>query len=282
MHGTGYHDQMKNPALFAAVVCLATFHQASAEPIRILSWNIESGGSDPAIIVNQLRDMGRYDAYCLQEVDGPDIGRITGGIRGAFGKSYRYIASHTGRNDRLLIAYDAERFLLLEIRELFHYGDTPLNEWRHRSPLVLLLRDLRSKEEFYLMTVHLARGDAKFRQKQAIGLREWAASIKRPAIAIGDFNFDYGFAKQRGNRSFNNFLAPSSRWRWAKPDPLIDTNWSDRDGDGRDNYPDSMLDFAFVAGFENRDVRSRVIVRDSDFPDSEATSDHRPISVVIE
>ena len=34
-----------------------------------------------------------------------------------------------------------------------------------------------------------------------------------------------------------------------KPPELIDTQWSD-DGNGGDRYPDSMLDFAFVAGPE--------------------------------
>ena len=36
-------------------------------------------------------------------------------------------------------------------------------------------------------------------------------------------------------------------WKWLKPQPLIDTNWADHDGDGQDDYPDSMLDFVFVA-----------------------------------
>ena len=37
-------------------------------------------------------------------------------------------------------------------------------------------------------------------------------------------------------------------WKWIKPEPLVDTNWADHDGDGDDDYPDSMLDFIFVAG----------------------------------
>ncbi|MEM8945047.1 MAG: endonuclease/exonuclease/phosphatase family protein [Planctomycetota bacterium] len=273
---------MRNSLLFAAVIVLAISNRSFAEPMRILSWNIESGGSDPAIIVDQLRELGRYDAYCLQEVDGPEIGRITGGIREAFGKGYRYLASHTGRSDRLLIAYDAERFLLLEARELFHFQESSLNTWRHRSPLVLLLRDRASGEEFFLMTVHLARGDARFRQEQANGLREWVSSVERPVIATGDFNFDYDFANQRGNKAWEHFTSRGSRWKWPRPEPLIDTNWSDRDSDGRDNYPDSMLDFAFVAGFDNRTIQSRVIVRDGDFPDSDATSDHRPVATIVD
>ena len=71
-------------------------------------------------------------------------------------------------------------------------------------------------------------------------------------------------------------------WKWIEPEELIDTNWFDPEADGVDNYPGSMLDFTFVSGKARRwDVRSRVIVRDGDFPDDETTSDHRPVEVVV-
>ena len=61
---------------------------------------------------------------------------------------------------------------------------------------------------------------------------------------------------------------------------LADTNWSDPDDDGKDNYPDSMLDFAFVAGpAKDWNPVCRAIVRDGDFPDDDTTSDHRPIEL---
>ncbi len=72
-------------------------------------------------------------------------------------------------------------------------------------------------------------------------------------------------------------------WTWLKPEPLIDSNWSDdrRVTDRRvDRYPDSILDFAFVANeAKNWQGVSKVIVREGDFPDSDQTSDHRPILV---
>jgi hypothetical protein len=41
-----------------------------------------------------------------------------------------------------------------------------------------------------------------------------------------------------------------------------------------------MLDFAFVAGpAKGWKAVCKVIVRDGDFPDDEATSDHRPIEL---
>lgn len=269
---------MKTPALIAAL-CL-TCH-AHAEPLRVLSWNVESEGADPAIVGAQLAELGRYDAYCLQEVAPSDVGRYAYAIRDAHGKAYRYIISSLGGTDRLVIAFDAERLDLIESRELFRHGEYVLNNFRYRGPLVLAFRDATTGKRFYLMTVHLARGNAAERKEQAIGLREWAKSLRAPVIGIGDFNFDFDIPTERGNESFAEFTAEGSPWRWAKPDKLVDTNWDDRDGDGRDNYPDSMLDFAFTAG-DNVTATSEVIVREGDFPDTHATSDHRPLKLTVE
>ena len=42
-----------------------------------------------------------------------------------------------------------------------------------------------------------------------------------------------------------------------------------------------MLDFVFVAGWpDGWQAECSVIVRDQDFPDDEATSDHRPVEEV--
>ena len=71
-----------------------------------------------------------------------------------------------------------------------------------------------------------------------------------PIVAIGDFNFDYNFATQQGNKAFQIFTAEGSPWTWVKPEPLTDTNWFDGDDDGKDNYPDSCLDFTFVARYK--------------------------------
>ena len=38
------------------------------EPFRFLSWNIESGGNDPAVIAEQLAQLGHYDIFGLSEV----------------------------------------------------------------------------------------------------------------------------------------------------------------------------------------------------------------------
>ena len=76
-------------------------------------------------------------------------------------------------------------------------------------------------------------------------------------------------------------MLESGVWQWLKPDPLIDSNWSDdrRVTDRRvDRYPDSLLDFVFVAnGAKSWKGEADVVVRPNDFPDSDKTSDHRPM-----
>ena len=70
-------------------------------------------------------------------------------------------------------------------------------------------------------------------------------------------------------------------WLWVQPTEWIDTQWSDRNG--KDAYPDSMLDFAFVSGPAKKwNPKCRVIVREGDFPDNNQTSDLRPIEVRLD
>lgn len=110
-------------------------------------------------------------------------------------------------------------------------------------------------------------------------MREWARDQSVAIINIGDFNMDFDFRSQNGNDSFVEMLKDNV-WQWVRPVEFIDTNWSDSDGDGNDNYPDSLLDFAFVAGpAKDWNPVCKVIVRVDDFPDDDTTSDHRPIEL---
>ena len=71
-------------------------------------------------------------------------------------------------------------------------------------------------------------------------------------------------------------------WEWIQPEELIDTNWFDREGDGEDDYPGSLLDFSFVSGAAKTwSCTSRVLVLPGDFPDDQETSDHRPVELIV-
>ena len=243
--------------------------------ISILAWNVESDGNDPGVIATQLNASNGYDIVCLQEVRAENFDRYTA----ALGPQFQSINGRTGRSDRLQISFDSERFELLETKELMEHRDFILNNGTHRSPLYVRLQDRVSGIHFIVMTNHLARGNADLRTQQAIGLREWARDQNVGVINIGDFNLDYDFNTQRGNGAFPEILRDNI-FSWVKPVEFIDTNWADNDGNGKDNYPESMLDFAFVAGpAKDWNPVCRVIVRDGDFPDNESTSDHRPIEL---
>lgn len=272
---------MKNLAALLLAAFAFISPATAVEPIQVISWNVESDGADPAVIARQLAELGRHDVFALQEVHPRDADRYGQAIRSAYGKQYRYLFSQTGRSDRQLIAFDSQRLTLESISELFQQGVHRLNDWNHRSPFVASFRDAQSGERFAFITVHLARGNADLRTEQARGLAEWTREIQLPVIAVGDFNMDYDFHRRQGNEAFQVFTA-APELKWIKPEPLIDSNWADRNGDGQDDYPDSLLDFTWVGGpAKDWKAESVVVVRDGDFPDDATTSDHRPIKLSI-
>ena len=235
-----------------------------------LTWNVQSGENNPAVIAQQLQQLAGYDVYCLNEVS-----RRSFPLYDAALPDHESVESESGRSDHMMILFDKGKFELLEKKELHQF-----NNGTHRSPMYVRLKDKKTRTELIVMTNHLARGDERLRQLQAAGLREWARDQPVGIINIGDFNMDYSFKKRRGNVAFTEMLRDSI-WNWIPPLPLVDTQWSDNYG--KDRYPYSMLDFAFVAGpAKTWNPRCRVIVRPGDFPDNYSTSDHRPVELRLE
>ncbi len=242
---------------------------------RFFSWNVESEGADPKLIAKQLPEFGKYDVYGLTEVL-PESFEM---FASALGGQYASIQTGSGRNDRMQIIYNKERFELLRKMELNQINF----EGRYRSPLVAHLKDRASGAEFLVMVNHLARGKADVRTAQAKKLVEWARDQVLPIIAIGDYNYDFVFETRKGNEGFVEMMRDGI-WKWIEPTELIDTNWFDNPSkpDGKDDYPGSILDFAFVAGSaKDWKLECNVIVRPNDFPDDETTSDHRPFELLV-
>ena len=241
-------------------------------PLRVLSWNVESEGSDPEIIADQLKEFADYDIIALSEV----LPSAADQFQKALGKEFDGIVTRSGYNDRLQILFNANRFKLVRRLELDEINDT-----RHRSPLVAHLHDNLQDQDILVMNNHLARGNAEYRTTQANQLVQWAREQTTPIIAVGDYNFDYVFDDDEGNEGFRAMLM-GDVFKWVKPSEWIDTNWYDPEPDGVDNYPGSMLDFAFVAGPATHwQSVCNVIVRPDDFPDDQTTSDHRPFELII-
>ena len=245
-------------------------------PIKLLSWNVESQGADADVICEQLAKLNsddRYDVVGLTEVEPPDWRKF----REALGEHYRYEFSRSGYQDRMQILFNTRVF---EKQRHFDLKEINVSN-RYRAPLVVQLKHLETGRELLVMLNHLARGKAEIRQQQAKLLVQWARKQTLPIVAIGDYNFDYVFKTKKGNPAFKNMLQDNV-WQWVQPEEMIDTNWFDEMGDGEDDYPGSMLDFAFVANAAKTwDKSCRVIVREGDFPDDDRTSDHRPFELVF-
>tara|TARA_B110000495_G_C23030767_1_gene613823 strand:- start:736 stop:1692 length:957 start_codon:yes stop_codon:yes gene_type:complete len=250
----------------------------------ILHWNVESGGNDSSIVADQLVEMGDYDVIGLSEVETPAA--YEEALSKKWPGRYEYIrglsgANETREDDHLWLAFSKDKFSLIESKEMKEVSGFIFDDGHHRVPLYVKLKDLANSQEVVFLMNHLARGNKNFRQEQASTLREWARTKSIPIIAIGDYNLDFEFATEKGNKAFDEFMKDNV-WLWVRPEPLVDTNWSDRDGDGIDNYIDSLLDFSFLSGAAKTwKASSRVIVRENDFPDTEKTSDHRPVELIL-
>lgn len=290
----------------AVAVLVLGIASAGGEEFRLLAWNVESNRpgqppvSDPDVVARQLTDLLRAPAtraqiVALSEVEPKTVERYRRAVTSGLDGEVDFVTSASGGYadaDSLMLAVDARRFRIEEVIELHRYAGIKANftvdqetsseygSVRARSPLIAKVHDLSSGKPFWLIVVHLARGEEELRIDQARALRRWAADRADPIVAAGDFNFDYVFATARGNAAFDA-MVEGDTWKWLKPDPLVDSNWSEdrqKGTPGVDSYPGSILDFVFVAnGAKAWQGTSDVVVRAGDFPDDDRTSDHRPI-----
>lgn len=296
--------------MFGAALLAAAATVVHAEPFRILSWNVESNRpaappvSDPDVIGRQLVALleapaTRAQIVALSEVDPKTVPKYRAAVAEGLGTDVDFVTSASGGfkdSDSLLLVVDATRFSIEEVFELHRYGGKATNfvvldeaspecgTIRARSPLVARLHDKAGGTSLWLVVTHLARGEADLRVEQAKALTAWAADHAAEAVvAAGDFNFDYVFATGTGNAAYDAMIA-GGVWRWLKPDPLVDSNWThDPEHPGQDKYPGSILDFVFVANAAQAwHAESDVVVREGDFPDDEQTSDHRPIITTLD
>lgn len=262
-------------SLGAPAPALSQTQSRSANALTVLAWNIEGAGSDPATIQKQLKELEPFDILALSEV--PKAAAVEFASR--WGAESHAIGS-TGGETPLIIAWDPAKFDKIALEELKQVNGEEFAPGLQAAALVAHLRHKPSGQEFKIAMNHLARGSAELRKTQAQLLGQWARNQKLPIVAVGGYNFDYDFVKRQGNEAFDAFLE-GSVWKWIKPKEFVDTNWADRNRDGKDDYPDSMLDFVFVAGPARQwKISSEVIVRQGDFPDDEKTSDQRPTRTV--
>jgi hypothetical protein len=283
---------------------------ALAEPFRLLVWNVESNRpgasqvSDPRVVASRLESLASDPATAsavvvLSEVDPATVPAYREAFSKGSGSEFEAHLSASGGfrdSDSLLVLVDSRRFTVDETREIHRYagiagnmvvteGEGDPGSLRARSPLAVRLVDRTDGRALWLVAVHLARGEESLRTDQARMLCRWASDQNEPVILAGDCNFDFEFGTRRGNEAWR-VVAESGVWTWLEPDPLVDTNWADDraapSGVRRDRYPDSILDFIFVANAaKSWSGESDVIVIPGDFPDDHTTSDHRPLTAIF-
>lgn len=251
--------------------------------LTVITWNVESGEADPAVIATQMTAFPDVDLWGLTEVENADDAAVfEAGAEAARDADFEGILSESGNEDRLLLLYNAERFTLLDSEEL-----NDLNpDGRVRSPLVVLLLDETTGTELGVIVAHLkSRNDPESRQlrsDQAAGLNAWAAiaaELGLPVIAMGDFNFYYEVDGTGYDAALDDMTADDV-FVWVQPADIINTQCTAEGNGCRFN---SVVDFIFVGG-PARDwgAASEVVVTPGDFPDDETTSDHRPVVAVFE
>jgi endonuclease/exonuclease/phosphatase family metal-dependent hydrolase len=262
-----------------SLACLPAWGQ---EQLSVVCWNVESGGSDPAVIAQRIKVLqARFhcDAWGFSEVhDQAWADQFAQAAGAAAGTRFQTILGTTGvygrrnqQDDRLLIVYNPARLQLIEHFELHRINSGN----RNRAPLVARFKHKSAGRELLFMVNHLARTDNALRHAQARELNRWAADQELPIVAVGDYNFDWrvaGFGEDR-DAGFDLFQA-GGVFTWVRPNTYVYTQESE--------YR-SILDYVFIAGRDTWTWRSEseIVVEEGDFPDDTTTPDHRPVQATI-
>ncbi len=252
--------------LLAIALVLQICTSGWAEEIKVLSWNVESGGSDAETIADQLAEFADYDLLGLSEVQFNAHFDFVVAAATDEGAAFEFLLGNTGGNDRLLLIWNADRFEKLDELELLS-----LKFGGGRAPIAVKLRESATGHVFWFMVNHLYRGNTTKRNKQAKGLREWIRQQDIPVLAVGDYNLDYQVPTGPGNQAFN-IIRQGGHVLWIEPEEKMRT----------EDSHNSILDFVFVndaaAAWE---IKSRILVLDDEFEPEDLKADHRPLEAIV-
>jgi hypothetical protein len=251
-----------------------TLSSSGTVSLTVAGWNAESGDSDAEKVAERVAAFDGIDIWGIVEVEGDVVAQALE-IAAEDGENadFARLVTRSGRSDRMVILYNADRFEKTGQDELeyINLGGSL------RSPLLVQLRDRWSGQEFIFMVNHLFRGsDSDFQRRldQAALLNEWAILTPTPAIAVGDYNFDWDLRNgdTRHDQGYD-FMTADDEWIWVRPQQLVTTQCS-----GWPCRYNSVLDFVFTAnGAQTWPARSEIIIAPNDFPDDDTTPDHRPV-----
>lgn len=262
--------------LAAAVLALCLAQAAQAETLRVVAFNVESGGADPSTIAQQISTMGAVDIWGLSEVKNFAWAmQFKAAVMAATGDPYWFIFGNTGGEDRLVLLYNQDTLEELDTEELHDINP----EGRVRAPLVAHFRIKGTSQEFKAVVNHLYRKRANLRHQQARQLRAWAETQTVPVITLGDFNFDWESDTDH-DTGFDE-LTSGNVFTWVRPSNLLlDGNLlpTQCHTDFR-----SVLDFVFVGGdAQDWSGSSQILFPQPEYcPDDNLTSDHRPVEATF-
>ncbi len=257
------------------ITVLITASSVFASELRMVSWNMESGDASPHYLSKQIRKMRGIDLWGLSEVKNEQWAALFAkSAQNARGKAYKAVLGSTGRADKLLILFNAERFKLIKSYELndINVGGTL------RAPLVVDLLDNKTGIEFSFMVNHLARGKTKpepRRTQQAKMLRTWALNKNGPVLLSGDFNLDCELPELTKCDQAYYEMVKGDVLDWVKPSTPIRTQCNRR-------Y-NSILDFIFVGNQARAwNPTSKILHTSYEMcNDDEEKSDHRPVLGIV-
>ena len=172
-------------AVAVGVIVSGGFGASQAETLRVVGFNVESGGADPTVVDDIVARLQDVDLWGFSEVQNASWAQLFE-VAAEDGEAADFVQllGTTGGGDRLLIVYDADRFELVQQFELEHINP----ENRVRAPLVAHLKLKATGEEFLFMVNHLFRTNNEARHEQARLLNAWAREQTLPVIAVGDYN----------------------------------------------------------------------------------------------
>lgn len=244
------------------------------ETLLVVGWNVESGGAAPEAVAKRIEGMNGIDLWGLCEVKASWRSQFETAAEEGEGADFQTILGTTGGGDRLLIIYDADKLERLDKAELQN-----INIGGHvRAPLVGRFRIRSTGDEFLFVVNHLYRTREDRRHEQATLLNTWGAEQELSVIAVGDYNFDWAVSNgdNQHDAGFDNLTADNV-FQWVRPATLIRTQFS---GDRPNRH--SVLDFVFIANAGTAFTATSEIRRvPNDFPDTNATPDHRPVAAQV-
>ncbi|NIM11200.1 MAG: endonuclease/exonuclease/phosphatase, partial [Candidatus Aminicenantes bacterium] len=159
-----------------------------SDELQIVSWNVQSGEAWTDIIAEQIADFQDIDLWGLSEVPPKAEKDYIAAAGVGENSKFEGFMSKKGKDDRLLIIYNSNRFELLnkiELKELSFRN-------RVRPALGGLFEEKKSGKSFYFMVNHLYQSNKKQRHKQSRMLKKWALKNKEiPIIMVGDYNYNW-------------------------------------------------------------------------------------------